>query len=318
MNANKSSFKKITFYGALKILFLLLIIIQLIPMVFNNLKKAVKEIIQPKVSVGHLTIKGFIGDSSFCVRKIRSFAKNPEIKALLIKINSPGGMPGSSQAIFNELSKFKEKKPVVVLVENVCASAAYYIAAASNSIIASPSSLVGSIGNFAQLPNVKGLMDDWKIKFRFIKSGKYKVAGNPFTESSKEEIEYLQHLSDDIYEQFISDVAKSRNLKKTDQIQWADGRVFTGIQALKLKLIDQTGSIDEAITEIKRLAEIPEEEEIRFIKHRAPSEIMKFLKGEEDSEDDSYFSSFMASVFNSVIDKILKKQQLNTKVIEFN
>lgn len=318
MNANKSSFKKITFYGALKILFLLLIIIQLIPMVFNNLKKAVKEIIQPKVSVGHLTIKGFIGDSSFCVRKIRSFVKNPEIKALLIKINSPGGMPGSSQAIFNELSKFKEKKPVVVLVENVCASAAYYIAAASNSIIASPSSLVGSIGNFAQLPNVKGLMDDWKIKFRFIKSGKYKVAGNPFTESSKEEIEYLQHLSDDIYEQFISDVAKSRNLKKTDQIQWADGRVFTGIQALKLKLIDQTGSIDEAITEIKRLAEIPEEEEIRFIKHRAPSEIMKFLKGEEDSEDDSYFSSFMAGVFSSVIDKILKKQQLNTKVIEFN
>ena len=318
MNSNEQKPKKFSFYNMLKTLFFLLITIQLVSMMFTNVRKTIQETIQPKTPVGHLTIKGFIGDSNFYVKKIRSFAKKSEIKALLIKINSPGGIPGSSQAIFNELTKFKEKKPVVVLVENVCASAAYYIAAASNHIIANPSSLIGSIGNFAQLPNIKGLMDDWKVKFKFIQSGKYKTAGNPFSDTTEEEEKYLQQLSDDIYEQFVSDVSKSRKLKKLDYKQWSDGKVFTGTQALKLKLIDQTGSLDEAITEIKKLAEIPEEEDIKFIKHRAPSGLMKFLKGDEDSEENSHFSSCLANFFSNVIDKTIEKQQMKAKAIEIN
>jgi len=318
MNSNKENSKKFTFYGMLKTLFFLLITIQVASMMFTNVKKTIQETIQPKTQIGHLTIKGFIGDSTFYVKKIRSFAKRPEIKALLIKINSPGGIPGSSQAIFNELTKFKEKKPVVILVENVCASAAYYIAAASNHIIANPSSLVGSIGSFAQLPNIKGLMDDWKIKFKFIQSGKYKTAGNPFSEPTEEEMKYLQQLSDDIYEQFVSDVSKSRKLKKDDHKKWSDGKVFTGSQALKLKLIDQTGSLDEAITEIKKLAEIPEEEDIKFIKHKAPSGLMKFLKGEDDSEDNSHFSSCLSNFFSNVIDKTIEKQQTKAQTVEIN
>lgn len=308
--------KQLTFWGTLKILFVLLIIIQIAPALFSNLKKSLEEAIFPKPKIGHLTLNGFIGDSTFFVKKIRSFAKKPEILGLFIKVNSPGGTPASSQAIYNELKKFKEKKPIVVLVENVCASAAYYIAAASNSIIAQPSSLVGSIGSFAQIPNIKGLMDNWKIKFQFVQSGKYKIAGNPFTDTTKEEIDYLQQISDNIYKQFTNDMANSRKINKSDINKWANGKVFTGNQALKLKLIDKIGSISEAIKEIKDLAGIKKEEKIKFIKEKPVSGIFKYFQTQEEDNDDGGFSASLVNFFSNVFDKVIEKQKIKAQAIQ--
>ncbi|MFH1644286.1 MAG: signal peptide peptidase SppA [bacterium] len=308
--------RQITFWGILKTLFVLMIIVQFVPILFSNLKKSLEDTLSPKPKIGHLTLNGFIGNSTFYVKKIRSFLKDEDILGLFIKISSPGGVPGSSQAIFNELKLFKAKKPIVILVENVCASAAYYVAVTGNTIISQPSSLVGSIGSFAQLPNIKGLMEDWKIKFNFIQSGKYKTAGNPFTETTPQEKEYLQQISDDIYQQFINDVATSRNLDIKEINKWADGKVFTGTQALKLKLIDKIGSMTDAVEEIKKLAKIPETEEIKFIKQKPPSGILKYLQmKEEETDDEVNFSNSFANFINNVLDKVSEKQQIKAQTL---
>lgn len=309
--------KTFTFWGFLKTLFLILIILQILPMFFSNIKKSIEEAISPKTKIGHLTINGFIGDSNFFVKKIRSFTKNSDIKGLFIKINSPGGVPGSAQAIFSELKKCKENKPIVILVENVCASAAYYIAVAGNTIISQPSSLVGSIGGFVQLPNIKGLIEDWKIKFNFVQSGKYKTAGNPFQDLTPEEKEYFQTISDNIYEQFINDVSICRNINKTTYKKWSDGKVFTGTQALELKLIDKIGSLSEAIDEIKKLAGIKEDEEIKLIKAKPSSGLLKYLHGQEDEkEENGGFSTLLVNFFSNIFDKVIEKQKIKSEMIQ--
>ena len=169
-----------------------------------NLTQSLRELIVPKAKVGLLKFSGLIGNNEFYIKHIHKFLKASNIKALLVKIDSPGGLPGSSQALFNELKKFREKKPIVVMIDDICASGAYYIAAAGSHIIANPSSMIGSIGvmfgiHGMPMPNLEKLMEDWKIKFEFIQSGKYKSAGNFFKKNSEEELGILQGVSDDTY-----------------------------------------------------------------------------------------------------------------------
>ncbi len=279
-------------FSFLKKLLIVLIILQLLPFLFINFGKKTKEYLNPRPKFGYLTINGTIYDSTFYVKKIRSLRKNNEIEGLLLKINSPGGMPGSSQAILDALLKFKEKKPIVTLVENVCASGGYYIATASNKIISPASAFIGSIGNYLQLPNVKNLLDDWKIKFKFIQTGKYKTTGNPFQELSPEEEKFLQELSDDVYYQFITDVAKYRKLNPKEHKIWADGKIFTATQSLTLNLIDKIGGMDDAIEELKSLKNIPTESDIKLVKIRPISGLRKFLQGEDEEEDGSWLHYF--------------------------
>jgi protease IV len=310
--SQKKPTKNGSFFSLIKNLFILLLFIQFAPTIFMNIKDYFVEAITPKSEVGYLKIKGTLDDSTFYVNKIQEFAKNPSIKALLLKIESPGGMPGTGQAIFSELKRFKKEKPIVVFSENFCASGAYNIAIAANHIITTPSALVGSIGVFLQLPlanlNIKDLLEKWNIKTRHIQSGKYKTAGSALKEMTPEEKEYLQKLSNDDYEIFINDVANSRNLDITDHLTWADGKVFTGSMALKLKLIDQLGSLHDALDKIKELAQI--EDEIKLIQPARPSFFMRFF-GSGDGEletQSSNFIEFAASTLNSIWGKFLAKQ----------
>jgi protease IV len=300
--------KKMDFFSLLKNLFIILIFLQFAPMLFTNIRSFFQDIIVPKAHVGQLTIRGMIGDSTFYVKKIHKFLKDPDIKALLLKIDCPGGLPGSSQAIFNELNLFKKEKPVVVIVENICTSGAYYVACASNHIIATPSALIGGIGVLMQLPNVKDLMENWKVHFQYIQSGKYKTAGSPLKDNTPEELAYLQGLSDENYEQFTKDVAQSRGLDKTKLTVWADGKVFLGNQALKLKMIDEIGSQQQAIDQLKKLAKI--ESEIKFIHPKKSSGVMQLFKSDEDedSSEMSDFSSKTADFLHSVYLRFLEKQ----------
>lgn len=184
----------------------------------------IEDAFTPKAQVGQLNVTGMISDSNYYIKNIQKFLQDSNIKALLLKIDSPGGFPGSSQNIFMEINKFKEKKPVVAFIENMGTSGAYNIAVAANHIISSPSALIGSIGVWLQVPpNIKHLGEDWKIKFVDIHSGEYKTAGSPFKDMTPAEKKHLQEVSDDSYAQFIKDISSSRNLSVKNQKEWAEG-----------------------------------------------------------------------------------------------
>lgn len=312
MSEQQKEVKKKGFFEIIKNLFWLLLFLQVAPVFFSGLRKTLEEAVAPKTQIGYLSVNGVIADSTFYVNNIQRFLKAPEIKALLIKIDSPGGFPGSAQAIFSALKRFKEKKPVVAFIENMGTSAAYNIAVATNHIVASPSALVGSIGVWMQIPpNIEKLAEDWKITFRTIQSGSYKTSGSPFKAMTPEEKAHLQSVSDDSYNQFVKDIATSRNLSVKDHKIWADGKVFTGNQALKLKLIDQIGSQQDAIEKLKKEAVI--EEEIRLVKPKQPSKFAQLFGGAEDTGNEPSFSSFIASFVAEVVQKVSTKLTMHNQ-----
>ena len=281
-------------------------------MVFTNISKSIAEVFKPKTDIGMLEIKGMINNSDFYIKHIHKFLKASNVKALLLKIDSSGGFPGTSQALFNELMHFKKEKPIVVLIENICASGAYYVASTGNHLIANPSSMIGSIGvilglHGMPLPNLKDLMDDWKIKFHFIQSGKYKSAGNLFKENSPSELNHLQNLANSTYEQFVNDIAKARNLDPHNKNSWAEGKIFTGTQALKLKMIDQLGSMRDALAALKKEAKI--ETEIRLLTPKKATGLMSLFSGDESYGTETVkFSDIIAETISSVYEKFLALQ----------
>ena len=310
---NDSSSNRTNKYGGfsniLKNIFFGMLILQFAPSVISSIKDGLEEAFYPKSQVGCLNITGLIRDSRYYTKRLEEFEKNSSIKALLVKIDSPGGYPGSSQAIFRELLKFKKKKPVVVWVENVCASGGYYIACAANKIIANPSSVVGSIGVMGVVPNVKELLNSWNIKVHHVQSGKYKTAGSPSRELTPEEMEYLQSSSDDIYEQFIKDVAQNRGLIEKDYEQWADGKVYTGNKALQLRLIDQVGAYSDAVDMIKKLANIKDEIKFVTIQKSSGGLLSRLFMGEEElGAEISSVSDMSAQVLSNASHKFFEQQ----------
>ncbi|MCK4500013.1 signal peptide peptidase SppA, partial [Candidatus Babeliales bacterium] len=272
----------------------ILIIIQMVPAIFAGLKKSVGEAISPKAHIGLIDVSGLIMDSEKFVKQLNVFLEQKHIKGIILKINSPGGAPGASQIMYKEILRAKEKKPVVALVENACASGGYYIASAANKIIAPELSLIGSIGVLTMSPNVKELAKDWKIDVNITKAGKYKTVGNPFAEvQSDEEKAYLQVVTDDMYDQFVGDVAKSRNIDRAEHQKWADGKIFSGRQALKLRLIDQVGGWSDAKEEIRKLACI--KTEIKLVRQPRPSAFASFMGGADDGAD-THLTSFVSSL----------------------
>ena len=272
-------------FSGIKNIFWVLVILQFAPMMIINLKKSVQEAIAPQPKIGFLSINGMIADSAFFLKNIKKFSKADDVKGLLIKIDSSGGYPGSGQMIFSELNRFKQKKPIVVIVENVCASAAYLIACGANKIVAPSASMIGSIGSVMQIPDAKGLMADWKVDMHHIASGKYKSAGSPFRALTDEEQKYLQEVCDDSYQQFINDVAQSRKLDIQEAEQWAQGRVMMASKALQFNLIDQLGSYNDALEELKKLAHI--KGKVKLLRVKQPSGIMNLLVGNDADDVDA-------------------------------
>lgn len=170
---------------------------------------------------------------------------NPNVKAILIRVNSPGGSAAASQEIYEEVKK--TEKPVVVSVSETCASGAYYISSAADKIVANRSSSVGSIGVIMQLPNFEGLYEQLGIKYTTIKQGEFKDVGSPDRPITEEEVRMLEAQLKEIYEQFISDVADSRSMEISEIRELATGWVFLGTEALELGLIDEIGNYKDAI-----------------------------------------------------------------------
>lgn len=197
--------------------------------------------------VGVIDLTGVIYDSRAFVDELDRFAGISSVKAIVIRINSPGGAVAASQELYTAIKRAREDIPIVVSMGNVAASGGYYAAIGADTIVANPGSTTGSIGVIAQLTIFQELMDKIGVKQETIKSGKFKDTGSPYREMTKSERAYLQGWVDDTYEQFIEAVAEERGLMPDEVRKVADGRVFTGRQAREYGLIDVLGDFDDAV-----------------------------------------------------------------------
>lgn len=294
-----------TFFDYIKNIFWLLLILQVAPPLIKNVKKQYSELLEPKTKVGLMEIKGTIESSACYVQDLKKLFENEEIKAILIKIECPGGASGAAQAVFNEIKALRKEhtdKYTVALVENLAASGGYYIASAAHYIIACPAALIGSIGAYISHPYFKDFIESWKIKYDIVKSGTYKTAGNPFVESTPEQKSEFQSLTDNVYKQFINDVSQQRHNLPSDTKKWADGKIFTGEQALELKLIDEIGSLSNAIKVIRENAHI--EGKIDWIKPERKTNLLKtLLSQDEDCEQTSFLAKAISQVCRIVEDR---------------
>lgn len=206
---------------------------------------------------------GGSGNPEIIIRKLRSFKKREEIKAILLRINSPGGSVASVQEIYNEILAIrKDKKIVVASMGDVAASGGYYIAAAADKIVANPGTITGSIGVIMQMGNFQELFKKIGVKLEIIKSGKYKDSGSPHRSLSAEERKIFQDVINDAYNQFVKAIEAGRTMKNEKVVSLATGRIFTGNQAFKNGLIDQLGGKKEAINLAASLAGIEGEPQI--------------------------------------------------------
>jgi protease-4 len=200
-----------------------------------------------KEKVAVLTIEDVILDSDKYLESLNKIRKNNSVKAIVVRINSPGGAVGPSQEIFSELLSIKDKFPVVASMGAVAASGGYYIACAADTIYANPGTITGSIGVIAQFLSYKDLLEWAKIDVEVIKSGKFKDVGSPFRTMNEEDKRYFQQLIDNVFNQFKTTVSITRGINENDLTTIADGRIFSGEQAQDLNLIDELGNLNDAI-----------------------------------------------------------------------
>ncbi len=207
-------------------------------------------------AVGIINLTGAITSSSDFVRLLSHYKRDGDVKAVVIRVNSPGGEVAPSQAIYEQLMKFRKHKKVVVSMDSIAASGAYYISSAADKIVAEPGTLTGSIGVIMEMPNVYKLMKKVGVSYNYIVSGPYKDIGTPFKEMTPIQRKKMQGVVMNVYGQFVEAVAKGRNLKVTYVKKLANGMVYSGQQALKYRLVDKLGDFQDAVKLAQKLAGI--------------------------------------------------------------
>ena len=207
--------------------------------------------------VGVVEIEGIIVDGTAAVRELREHAENPSIKAVVLRVNSPGGVVAPTQEIFAAIQRARKAgKPVVATLGAVAASGGYYVATAADRIYANPGTLTGSIGVVMQMANIEGLLKKVGVEYVVVKAGSYKDVGNFARTMSPEERKMLQALLDDVYSQFVDAVAEGRGLERNEVLAFAEGRIYSGQQALALKMVDEMGGFEDAVEAAGKLANI--------------------------------------------------------------
>jgi len=206
--------------------------------------------------VALVRIEGPIVDSKNPIDEIKEYVKDPSVKAIVLRVDSPGGAVAPSQEIYEEVKKAVEKKKIVVSMGSLAASGGYYISAPASRIVANPGTLTGSIGVIMEIPNVEGLMNKVGVKTEVIKSGRHKDIASVFRGIGREEREILQGVLDDVHDQFIKAVAEGRKMLPDQVKKLADGRIFTGKQAVSIGLVDELGNLEDAIKVAAKLSGI--------------------------------------------------------------
>jgi protease-4 len=239
--------------------------------------------------VALVRIEGPIIDSKSAMDEIRDYAKDSSVKAIVLRVDSPGGAVAPSQEIYEEVKKAAAKKKVVVSMGALAASGGYYISSPASRIIANPGTLTGSIGVIMEIPNIEGLMNKVGVKTEVIKSGRHKDIASMFRGIGKEEREILQGVLDDVHDQFISAVAEGRQMLPEAVRKLADGRIFTGKQALDAGLVDELGNLDDAIKAAAKLSGIKGEPEV--VSKKEKLSFIELLRGSFPKELSDIFPS---------------------------
>ena len=214
--------------------------------------------------VGVLEVKGVIANVQPTVEELAKFRRDGSVKAVVVRIESPGGGVSSSQELYQEIRRTAREKPVVVSMGSVAASGGYYIACAAQKIYANPGTITGSIGVILEFTNFEELLKKIGFRMEVVKSGRYKDVGNPGREMTAEERAYLQAMVDNVHQQFVRDVARGRRMKVEKVRELADGRIFTGEQAMELGLVDELGDLKDAIDAAAKMAAIEGEPKIVY------------------------------------------------------
>lgn len=238
-----------------------------------------------KVAV--VPLEGEIIESRDFIETLQKYEKNPTVRAIVVRINSPGGAIAPSQEIYAAIrhARAKSGKPIVASLDSVAASGGYYVAAACDQIVANPGSITGSIGVILQWFEMKDLVQWAKMKPETITSGPLKAAGSPFKELTEAERQYFQAIVSQMHRQFVRAIAEGRKgkISEAEVMKLADGRIFTGEEALRLKLVDRLGTMDDAVRVAGSLAGIRGEPTRIWPRPRQATLIDLLTNGESES-----------------------------------
>ncbi len=230
--------------------------------------------------IGLVEVADIIYSSDEYVRQLRALREDDGIAGVLLRVDSPGGAVAPSQEIYEEVMKFRESnKPVVVSMGNLAASGGYYISSPAFKIFANPGSVTGSIGVIMSFPHYYKLLSKIGVDIEVLKAGEFKDVGNPNRTMTPKEKSYLQNMLDDIHEQFIEDVCRARDIDVDSLVPIADGRIFTGRQAIDVGLIDTLGSYEDAVSYIKDYLKVPQKSTL--VQKKPPQSWLKRLLYEE-------------------------------------
>ena len=253
-----------TFFIVISVLFISAFISWGISKVLNRPVDGI-EIGNGEIAV--IKVKGVITEADNYLEMLNRVEKDNRIKAVILRVNSPGGVVGACQEIHDKVVELSKRKPVVVSMESVAASGGLYISVGATKIVANPGTITGSIGVILQTYNVSKLIKKLGIDVITVKSGPYKDLLNPFKKPDPKQIAVVQKLIDNSYMQFVRAVAEGRHLPIEKVKTFADGRIFTGEEAKKLGLVDYIGNFDRAVEIAKQLGKCPRANLI-FIKER--------------------------------------------------
>lgn len=228
--------------------------------------------------VGVVEVFGVIADSRQAIEQLHDFRDNDNVKAIVLRVDSPGGGVGPSQEIHDEVKAVDAVKPVVVSMGSVAASGGYYVAASAREIVANPGTITGSIGVIMEFTNFQELLDKIGLSSVVVKSGEYKDIGSPAREMSPQEREILQELIDDVHSQFVTSVAAGRKLDEEAVRVLADGRIFSGRRAMEMGLVDRMGNLEVAIRRAAELAGIDGKPNVVYPPGKGPKFIDLFIE----------------------------------------
>ena len=227
--------------------------------------------------IGVVPINGVIRDADTIIEHMIAFRNDRQIKAIILRIDSPGGGVGPSQEIYSETRRTSRTKKVVASLGSVAASGGYYVASAADSIVANPGTLTGSIGVLMEFVRVEELLKKIGVEMQVIKSGEFKDIGSPNRKMTQKEKEMLSALLEDIRNQFVTAVSQGRNMPEEKVLDLADGRIFSGRQAKALGLVDSLGNFRDAVSVAKRLAHIKGEVKLVYPQKRRRSLLWDLL-----------------------------------------
>ncbi|MBI5643942.1 MAG: signal peptide peptidase SppA [Deltaproteobacteria bacterium] len=254
-----------TLFAAIGALFLVITALSVVIAIFTGGSFSSRD----KVAV--IELEGIITDPAEAIQQFQELEDRDDVKAVVLRIDSPGGAVGPSQEIHSEIIKFRKKKKVVASLGTIAASGGYYAAAATDKIVANPGTITGSIGVIVEFFNAEELLSKLGLKGYVVKSGKYKDVGSPLRKMEAEERALLQSVIDDVNGQFIKAVADGRNMKVEDVAKIADGRIFSGAQARERGLVDELGGLRDAIDISAELAGITGKPEVVYLESKKMS-----------------------------------------------